>query len=100
MYEETKGRKFVIEILDFLLERGLLKKECAEGMDGHYVDLEKILKKYQSAKSKEFKDWLEYWAQAVHRNHIMQFPDNRDITKCTHEFCLSSLKTCTELEGN
>lgn len=90
-------RQTIIRILNYLIDRDILKIAKIEGLSDYFEELEAILKKYRLEKTIEWRDWLKYWTEGIHSNHITKFPDNKDFRDCTNEYCLAAQQTLQEL---
>lgn len=99
VYTDTKETKTITKLLEYLKEKNVLKIGSIEGMDAYFQDLENILKRYQEEKTSEWAEWLHYWTNCIHRNHITSFPNNKNFEDCLDEYCIAAQQTLHEL-GN
>ena len=95
-YAESAERRAVIQILEYLLDQDVLKKNSIEGMSDHFSRLDNIFNSYMKSKKLEFRGWLEYWAREVHSEHVHTFP-RISFEECKDELCLAAKKTSIEL---
>jgi hypothetical protein len=50
----------IIKILDYLLQKKVLKVESIEGMDQYFNDLEKMIRDYNELRDTKFESYISY----------------------------------------
>ena len=68
MIPERRSRESVIEVLNYLLDQGVLKKESIDQMSGHFEYLESIFEKYKQKEVKQMVQYLMYLQDAIQKS--------------------------------